>query len=93
MSQIKTFVLTSLCATLCSACQSYYAVTDLRNNSLYYTQDNIWTMQRRHGGLQFEELFTGDVISLDSARAHKMTAGEVQEVIRSHRGAASKPSR
>jgi hypothetical protein len=88
---MRAIVVTLMCASFCASCQSYYVVTDLRNNERYYTRDNLWMMQRRHGGLQFQDLYSGDVISLDCARAHKLNTEEIQELKNSHQPLASKP--
>ena len=41
-------------------------------------------MERRHGGLEFQELFTGDDIELDNARAHELTPQQVEAVTNAH---------
>jgi hypothetical protein len=91
MKRLRNLAVALACGIACVSCQSYYVVTDLRSNDKYYTHGNLWMMERRHGGLQFQEFFTGDLVELESARAHELTAQQAQELIHAHSLPASRP--
>ncbi len=83
MRCLQSVAIGLLIAACCVSCESYYAVTDLRTNDLYYTRGNLWLMQRRHGGVEFQDLLTGDQIDLQNARLHQIDAQQLQELLKS----------
>ena len=70
---------------LCGCQQSYYRITDLHSGQSFYTKGWLPGMYGRYHSIQFKELGTGDVITIQSSRAKQVSAGEAT-------GATTRPS-
>jgi len=65
------------CTWLSCGCD-YYRVTDLQSRQIYYTKGCPWLMRTRGGGIDFQELGTGDDITLTNSRLTKVTIEEAE---------------
>ena len=61
--------------------QGYYKVTDLSSNKEFYTKGWLPGMYGRYGSIRFQELRTGDYISLPSSRVHEVSAEEAAPLV------------
>lgn len=67
------------CLILGGCQSSYYQITDVSSDKTFYAKGWLSGMYGRYGSIRFQELGTGDRISLQNSRVREVTEAEATE--------------